>query len=159
CVLWLFVVYVPLARWVWGGGFLGAAGVMDFAGGLVVHLNAGVAGLVAALVLGKRRGYGSDNLAPYDLSLAVIGTGLLWIGWFGFNGGSALGSGSRAAFAIASTHLAASAGAFTWMALEWFTRGKPSVLGIISGAIAGLGTITPASGFVLPMHGVIIGVI
>ena len=159
CVLWLFVVYVPLAHWVWGGGFLGAAGVMDFAGGLVVHLNAGVAGLVAALVLGKRRGYGSENLAPYDLSLAVIGTGLLWVGWFGFNGGSALGSGSRAVMAITSTHLAASAGAVTWMAIEWWTRGKPSVLGIISGAIAGLGTITPASGFVLPMHGIVIGVI
>ena len=158
-VLWLFIVYVPLAHWVWGGGFLGTAGVLDFAGGLVVHLNAGVAGLVAALVLGKRRGYGHENLAPYDLSLAVIGTGLLWVGWFGFNGGSALSAGGRAVMAIASTHLAASAGAFTWMALEWYTRGKPSVLGMISGAVAGLGTITPASGYVLPMHGIIIGVI
>jgi len=158
-VLWLFVVYVPLAHWVWGGGFLGDAGVLDFAGGLVVHLNAGIAGLVAALVLGKRKGYGHENLAPYDLSLAVIGTGLLWMGWFGFNGGSALGSGSRAVMAIVATHLAASAGAFTWMALEWYTRGKPSVLGMISGAVAGLGTITPASGFVLPMHGIIIGII
>jgi Amt family ammonium transporter len=158
-VLWLFVVYVPLAHWVWGGGFLGNAGVLDFAGGLVVHLNAGIAGLVAALVLGKRKGYGHENLAPYDLSLAVIGTGLLWMGWFGFNGGSALGAGSRAVMAIVSTHLAASAGAFTWMALEWYTRGKPSVLGMISGAVAGLGTITPASGFVLPMHGIIIGIV
>jgi Amt family ammonium transporter len=133
--------------------------VIDFAGGTVVHLNAGIAGLVAAYVLGARRGYGSENLAPYDLTLAVIGTGLLWVGWFGFNGGSALGANSRAAMAIVSTHLAASAGAFTWMALEWWTRGRPSVLGMISGAVAGLGTITPASGFVLPMQGVLIGII
>jgi ammonium transporter, Amt family len=159
CVLWLLIVYVPLAHWVWGGGFLGQAGVLDFAGGLVVHLNAGVAGLVAAYVVGARRGYGSDNMAPFDLSLAVIGTGMLWVGWFGFNGGSALGANSRGTMAIVATHLAASAGAFTWMALEWWTRRKPSVLGMISGAIAGLGTITPASGFVLPMHGLIIGLI
>jgi Amt family ammonium transporter len=157
--LWLLFVYVPLAHWIWGGGFLGSAGVMDFAGGLVVHLNAGVAGLVAAYVIGKRYGYGTDNFAPHDLSLAVIGTGLLWVGWFGFNGGSALGSGSRAAFAIVATHLAACVGALTWMALEWWTRGKPSVLGMISGAVAGLGTITPASGFVLPWHGLVIGLI
>jgi Amt family ammonium transporter len=156
---WLFLVYVPIAHWVWGGGFLGSYGVVDFAGGLVVHLNAGVAGLVAAIVVGKRRGYGHENLSPYDLTLAVIGTGLLWVGWMGFNGGSALGAGARAVMAITSTHLAASAGAFTWMALEWYTRGKPSVLGIISGAIAGLGTITPASGYVMPMQGVLIGLI
>lgn len=111
--LWLLVVYVPIAHWVWGGGFLGSAGLMDFAGGTVVHLSAGIAGLVAALVLGARRGYGTENLAPYDLSLAVIGASLLWVGWFGFNGGSALGAGSRAAFAIAATHLAASTGALT----------------------------------------------
>src|SRR5664280_360412 len=159
CVFWLLLVYVPIAHWVWGGGFLGSYGVIDFAGGLVVHLNAGIAGLVAALVIGKRRGYGSENLSPHDLTLAVIGTGLLWVGWFGFNGGSALGANSRAAMAITSTHLSASAGAFTWMALEWWTRGKPSVLGMISGAVAGLGTITPASGFVLPMQGVLIGLI
>jgi Amt family ammonium transporter len=159
CAFWLLLVYVPIAHWVWGGGFLGSAGVIDFAGGTVVHLNAGVAGLVAAYVLGARRGYGTDNLAPYDLTLAVIGTGLLWVGWFGFNGGSALGANSRAAMAIVSTHLAASAGAFTWMALEWWTRGKPSVLGMISGAVAGLGTITPASGFVMPMQGILIGII
>jgi Amt family ammonium transporter len=155
---WLLICYVPLAHWVWGGGFLGAAGLLDFAGGTVVHLNAGVAGLVAAYVLGARKGYGSENLAPYDLSMAVIGTGLLWVGWFGFNGGSALGAGSRGVMAIVATHLAASAGALTWMALEWWTRGKPSGLGMISGAIAGLGTITPASGFVLPWHGVVIGI-
>jgi ammonium transporter, Amt family len=155
--LWLAFVYVPIAHWVWGGGFLGSAGVLDFAGGTVVHINAGVAGLVAAFVLGPRRGYGSENLAPFDLSMAVVGTGLLWVGWFGFNGGSALGANSRAVMAIASTHLAACAGALTWMAIEWWSRGKPSVLGMVSGAVAGLGTITPASGFVLPWHGVVIG--
>ncbi len=154
---WLIFVYVPIAHWVWGGGFLARAGVLDFAGGTVVHLNAGVAGLVAAYVIGKRHGYGSDNFAPYDLSLAVIGMGLLWVGWFGFNGGSALGANARAAFAIIATHLAASTGALTWMFLEWWTRGKPSVLGMISGAVAGLGTITPASGFVLPWQAVVIG--
>jgi Amt family ammonium transporter len=162
-VLWFLVVYVPIAHWIWGGGFLtvapGKAGVLDFAGGLVVHLNAGVAGLVAATVIGKRHGYGTDNFAPYDLSLAVIGTGLLWVGWFGFNGGSALGANSRAVFAITATHLAACAGVLTWMVLEWWTRGKPSVLGMISGAVAGLGTITPASGFVLPWHGIVIGLL
>jgi len=156
---WLLLVYVPLAHWVWGGGFLGAAGLLDFAGGTVVHLNAGVAGLVAALILGPRKGYGTDNFAPYDLSLAVIGTGLLWVGWFGFNGGSALGANSRAVFAMVATHLAACAGALAWMFLEWWTRGKPSVLGMISGVVAGLGTITPASGFVLPWHGLVIGLI
>jgi Amt family ammonium transporter len=123
-----------------------------------VHLNAGVSGLIACYLLGSRRGYGTDNLAPYDLSLAVIGTGLLWVGWFGFNGGSALGANSRAGFAIVATHPAACAGVLTWMALEWWDRGKPSVLGMISGAVAGLGTITPASGFVLPWHGIVIGI-
>ena len=156
-IAWLFLVYVPLAHWVWGGGFLMTFGLLDFAGGTVVHINAGIAGLVAALVVGKRRGYGAENLAPYDLSMAVIGTGLLWVGWFGFNGGSALGAGSRATMAIVATHLAACTGALLWMLMEWQTRGKPSVLGMISGAIAGLGTITPASGFVLPWHAVIIG--
>ncbi len=163
--LWLFLVYVPIAHWVWGGGWLtpDAAtkrpGILDFAGGTVVHLNAGVAGLVAACLIGKRHGYGSENFAPYDLSLAVIGTGLLWVGWFGFNGGSALGANARAVYAIVATHLAAATGAFTWMLLEWWTRGKPSVLGMISGAVAGLGTITPASGFVLPWHGIVIGLL
>jgi len=161
--LWLLVVYVPIAHWVWGGGWLTPdatamkPGILDFAGGTVVHLNAGAAGLVAAYVIGQRQGYGHENFAPYDLSLAVIGTGLLWVGWFGFNGGSALGANSRAVFAIVATHLAASMGALTWMALEWWTRGKPSVLGMISGAVAGLGTITPASGFVLPWQGIVIG--
>ena len=159
CALWLMLVYVPIAHWVWGGGFLGSYGLIDFAGGTVVHLNAGVAGLTAAYLIGARRGYGHENLAPHDLTLAVIGTGLLWVGWFGFNGGSALGANSRAVMAIVATHLAASAGAITWMALEWWTRGKPSVLGMISGAVAGLGTITPASGFVMPMQAVLIGLI
>src|SRR5580704_6981251 len=157
--LWLAFVYVPIAHWVWGGGFLGAAGVLDFAGGTVVHINAGVAGLTAALLLGPRRGYGSENLAPFDLSMAVVGTGLLWVGWFGFNGGSALAADSRAVMAIAATHLAACAGALTWGALEWSIQRKPSVLGMISGAVAGLGTITPASGFVAPWHGILIGII
>src|SRR5512136_525094 len=159
CGFWLLLVYVPIAHWVWGGGFLGNYGLIDFAGGTVVHLNAGVAGLVAAYVLGARRGYGSENLAPFDLSLAVIGTGLLWVGWFGFNGGSAFGANARAGFAVLATHLAACAGVLTWMLLEWFDRGKPSVLGMISGAVAGLGTITPASGFVLPWHGIVIGIV
>ena len=155
--LWMLIVYVPIAHWVWGGGFLMTAGLLDFAGGTVVHLNAGIAGLVAAYVVGNRYGYGSDNFSPYNLALAVIGTGLLWVGWFGFNGGSALGAGSRAVFAIVATHLAAAVGALTWMAIEWWTRGKPSVLGMISGAVAGLGTITPASGFILPWHALIVG--
>jgi ammonium transporter, Amt family len=158
-ILWFMFVYVPLAHWVWGGGFLGAAGVIDFAGGLVVHLSAGAGGLVAARVLGKRLGYGVENLAPFDLSLAVMGTGLLWIGWFGFNGGSALAANSRAVMAIIATHLAACAGALTWGAIEWTTQRKPSVLGMISGAVAGLGTITPASGFVTPWQGIIIGIV
>ena len=155
---WFAFVYVPLAHWVWGGGFLGTLGVIDFAGGLVVHLSAGIGGLVAAKVIGRRYGYGAENLAPYDLSLAVIGTGLLWVGWFGFNGGSALTASSRAVMAITATHLAACAGAMTWGAIEWATRRKPSVLGMISGAVAGLGTITPASGFVAPWHGIVIGI-
>ncbi|HYA81545.1 MAG TPA: ammonium transporter [Methylocystis sp.] len=157
CVLWLFVVYVPSAHWVWGDGFLQKMGLLDFAGGTVVHINAGVAGLVAALVMGVRQGYGKENLSPFDLSLAVVGTGLLWVGWFGFNGGSALSAGSRAVFAIVATHMAACTGALVWSALEWVQRGKPSVLGVISGAVAGLGTITPASGYILPWHGVVIG--
>ena len=154
---WFALVYVPLAHWVWGGGFLGTMGVLDFAGGLVVHLSAGIGGLVAALVMGRRQGYGTENLSPFDLSLAVIGTGLLWVGWFGFNGGSALTASPRAVMAITATHLAASSGALVWGGIEWSVRRKPSVLGMISGAVAGLGTITPASGFVEPWHGIVIG--
>jgi Amt family ammonium transporter len=159
CVVWLFIVYVPSAHWVWGGGFLQKMGLLDFAGGTVVHINAGIAGLVCALVLGNRVGFGRENLSPFDLSLAVVGTGLLWVGWFGFNGGSALGANSRAVFAIVATHLAACSGALVWSGLEWLERGKPSVLGVVSGAVAGLGTITPASGYVLPWQGVVIGLI
>jgi len=158
-ILWFVFVYVPLAHWIWGGGFLGAIGVLDFAGGLVVHLSAGTGGLIAALVIGRRHGYGMENLSPFDLSLAVIGTGLLWVGWFGFNGGSALAADGRAVYAITATHLAACSGALTWGAIEWLTRRKPSVLGMISGAVAGLGTITPASGYVEPWHGIVIGVV
>jgi len=158
-VTWFMFVYVPLAHWVWGGGFLGSMGVLDFAGGLVVHLSAGAGGLVAAMVVGRRHGYGFENLSPFDLSLAVVGTGLLWVGWFGFNGGSALAANSRAVMAIVATHLAACAGALTWGAIEWSKRRKPSVLGMISGAVAGLGTITPASGFVEPWHGIVIGIV
>jgi Amt family ammonium transporter len=158
-ITWFIFVYVPLAHWVWGGGFLGSVGVLDFAGGLVVHLSAGIGGLVAAKVLGRRQGYGVENLSPFDLSLAVIGTGLLWVGWFGFNGGSALAASPRAVMAIIATHLAASSGALVWGGIEWWSRKKPSVLGMISGAVAGLGTITPASGFVAPWHGIVIGAV
>ncbi len=157
--LWLILVYVPIAHWVWGGGFLGAAGVLDFAGGTVVHINAGVAGLVGALVLGKRIGYGTENLSPHNLVLSVIGASLLWVGWFGFNAGSALTAGGGAGMAMAVTQIATAAAALAWMFAEWKFMGKPSVLGIISGAIAGLVAITPASGFVGPSGALIIGLI
>ncbi len=159
CTLWLFIVYIPSAHWVWGGGFLADWGFIDFAGGTVVHINAGVAGLVAALLIGQRDGYGKENMSPFDLSMAFVGLGLLWVGWFGFNGGSALGVGSRAVYAIVATHFSACAGALVWTGIEWVHRGKPSVLGLISGAVAGLGTITPASGYVLPWQGAVIGAI
>jgi Amt family ammonium transporter len=156
---WLLLDYVPIAHWVWGGGFLGGAGVLDYAGGTVVHINAGVAGLVAALVLGKRKGYGTDNFAPFNLTLAVIGASLLWVGWFGFNAGSAVAADVRAGMAMAVTQIATAAAALSWMFAEWITRGKPSVLGIISGAVAGLVAITPASGFVLPGGALVIGLV
>jgi Amt family ammonium transporter len=155
--LWVLLVYVPVTHWVWGGGFLGRAGVLDFAGGLVVHVNAGIAGLVCALVLGRRQGYGHENMAPHNLVLTLIGTSLLWVGWFGFNAGSALASGELAGNAMLNTHISASVGALTWMTIEWFARGKPSVLGILSGAVAGLGTITPAAGYVEPWAAMVIG--
>ncbi|MCX7360452.1 MAG: ammonium transporter [Alphaproteobacteria bacterium] len=156
--LWLLFVYVPVAHWVWGGGFLGAAGVLDFAGGLVVHLNAGVAGLVCAIVIGKRQGYGQEYMAPHNLVLTLIGTSLLWVGWFGFNAGSALSSGELAGSAMLNTHISAAVAALVWMAIEWAARGKPSVLGILSGSVAGLGTITPAAGYVEPWAALLIGV-
>ncbi len=146
--LWLLAVYCPVAHWVWGGGFLQKAGVLDFAGGIVVHINAGVAGLVLALVLGPRRGYPTENMAPHNLVLTVVGVSLLWVGWFGFNGGSAVAADARAGMAMTVTHISAAAAALSWMFAEWATMGKPSVLGIASGAVAGLGTITPASGYV-----------
>jgi Amt family ammonium transporter len=155
--LWVLCVYVPVAHWVWGGGFLGSAGVLDFAGGLVVHLNAGIAGLICALVLGRRQGYGHEYMAPHDLVLTLIGTSLLWVGWFGFNAGSALSSGELAGYAMLNTHVSAAVAALVWMAIEWSSRGKPSVLGILSGAVAGLGTITPAAGFVEPWAAMVIG--
>jgi Amt family ammonium transporter len=155
--LWLLLVYVPVVHWIWGGGFLGAAGVLDFAGGLVVHLNAGIAGLVCALVIGKREGYGHEYMAPHNLVLTLIGTSLLWVGWFGFNAGSALSSGELAGAAMLNTHVAAAVAALVWMAVEWGSRGKPSVLGVLSGAVAGLGAITPAAGYVEPWAAMAIG--
>jgi Amt family ammonium transporter len=157
--LWLLVVYVPVAHWVWGGGFLGAAGVLDFAGGLVVHLTAGIAGLVACVVIGKRQGYGHEYMAPHNLVLTLIGTSLLWVGWFGFNAGSALSSGELAGTAMLNTHVSAAVAALVWMAIEWTSRGKPSVLGVLTGAVAGLGMITPAAGYVEPWAAMLIGVI
>ncbi len=158
--LWTLLVYSPVAHWVWHpNGWIFALGALDFAGGTVVHINAGVAGLVAAIVLGKRTGYGSENMAPYNLSLAVIGAALLWVGWFGFNAGSAVGAGARAGMAMLVTQIAAAAAVLAWLFAEWMTKGKPSVLGAISGAVAGLVAITPAAGFVLPGPALIIGIV
>ena len=158
-ILWLLLVYVPIAHWVWGGGWLAKRGVLDFAGGIVVHLNAGVAALVAALVLGKRRGFPSTPMPPHSLPLAVAGAGMLWVGWFGFNAGSALAANGAAGMAMLVTHIGASAGALAWMLVEWWRYGKPSVLGIVTGMVAGLGTITPASGFVGPGGAFVIGAV
>ena len=155
--LWLIVVYCPVAHWVWGNGFLGGAGVLDFAGGTVVHINSGVAGLVAALLLGRRVGLGSETLAPHNLVLSLIGASLLWVGWFGFNAGSATAANGLAGMAMTVTQIAAATAALAWMFAEWVTHGKPSMLGIISGAVAGLVAITPASGFVAPMGAFWIG--
>jgi Amt family ammonium transporter len=155
--LWLLVVYAPIAHWVWGGGFLGGAGVLDFAGGTVVHINAGIAGLVTALYLGKRTGYGTENMAPSNLVYSLTGASLLWVGWFGFNAGSAVAAGGRAGMAMAVTQIATATAALAWMFAEWLVHKKPSVLGIISGAVAGLVAITPASGFVGPVGALWIG--
>ncbi|MDU8356916.1 ammonia channel protein, partial [Pseudomonas syringae pv. actinidiae] len=155
---WFIFAYVPLAHWVWGGGFLASAGVLDFAGGLVVHLSAGISGLVAAKVMGNRHGFGHDNLSPFDLSLAVVGTGLLWVGWFGFNAGSAVTAGMQAGMAMLVTQIATAVAGFTWMLVEWALKGKPTVVGICSGAVAGLVAITPASGFVGPVGAFAIGI-
>ena len=156
--LWLIIVYMPVCHWVWGSGWLADLGVMDFAGGIVIHVNAGVAALVAALVLGKRKGFPTTAMPPHNMTMVVTGAGMLWVGWFGFNAGSALTADGRAGMAMLVTHIAAAAGSLTWMIIEWQRFGKPSVLGIVTGMVAGLGTITPASGFVGPMGALVIGV-
>lgn len=157
--IWLLAVYSPVAHWVWGGGWLGQMGVFDFAGGLVVHITAGVSALVAAIVIGPRRGFGTTAMPPHNMTMTMMGAGMLWVGWFGFNGGSALAANGDAAMAIVTTHISASAGAIAWGAIEWKKFGKPSALGVATGIIAGLGTITPASGFVGPGGALIIGLV
>ena len=156
--LWLLLVYAPICHWVWGGGWLGELGLLDFAGGTVVHITAGTAAVVAAIVVGSRRGFPQQNMVPHNMTLTVAGAGMLWVGWFGFNGGSALASNGDAAMAITVTHISAAAGAFTWMVAEWIRYGKPSALGAVTGMVAGLGTITPASGFVGPAGALVIGI-
>ena len=158
-VLWLMLVYVPVTHWVWGGGWLGAMGLYDFAGGTVVHITAGVAALVAALVLGPRRGFPETAMPPHNMTMTVMGAGMLWVGWFGFNGGSALAANGNAAMAMLVTHISAAAGAMLWMTMEWLKFGKPSALGAVTGMVAGLGTITPASGFVGPGGALVIGIL
>jgi len=155
--IWLVVVYAPVTHWVWGGGWLGDMGLLDFAGGTVVHVNAGAAALVAALVLGPRKGFGKTAMPPHNLTMTVAGAAMLWVGWFGFNAGSALAANGDAGMAMLVTHISAAAGSLAWMAMEWIRHGKPSVLGIVTGMVAGLGTITPASGFVGPVGALIIG--
>lgn len=157
--LWLMLVYVPVTHWVWGGGWLGEMGLYDFAGGTVVHITAGAAALVAALVMGPRRGFSTTPLMPHNLTMTVTGAGMLWVGWFGFNGGSALAANGDAAMAMLVTHISAATGAITWMFIEWLRFGKPSALGLVTGMVAGLGTITPASGYVGPGGALIIGLL
>ena len=156
--LWFLGVYAPVCHWVWGGGWLGELGLMDFAGGTVVHITAGAGALTAALVLGKRTGFPGQAMPPHNMTLTVAGAGMLWVGWFGFNGGSALAANGDAAMAMLVTHISASAGAFSWMVAEWVRYGKPSALGAVTGMVAGLGTITPASGFVGPAGALLIGI-
>jgi Amt family ammonium transporter len=157
--LWSLVVYAPIAHWVWEpSGWLNVKGVLDYAGGTVVHINAGIAGLASCIVLGKRLGYGKDPMPPHNLTLTMIGASLLWVGWFGFNAGSAVAADGRAGMAMAATQIATAAAAMSWMFTEWLAKGKPSVLGIASGAVAGLVAITPASGFVGPSASVVIGI-
>lgn len=156
--LWLFAVYVPVTHWVWGGGWLGEMGLLDFAGGTVVHITAGVAALTAAMVMGSRRGFPDTPMTPHNMTMTITGAGMLWVGWFGFNAGSALAANGDAGMAMLVTHISAAAGAFTWMCIEWFRFGKPSALGAVTGMVAGLGTITPASGFVGPAGALIIGI-
>lgn len=156
---WLILVYAPVCHWVWGGGWLQDMGLLDFAGGTVVHVTAGVGALVAAIVIGNRRGYPRTPMPPHNLTMTVTGAGMLWVGWFGFNGGSALTASGDAAMAMLVTHISAAAGSLAWMTIEWIRHGKPSVLGIVTGMVAGLGTITPASGFVGPGGALLIGLI
>ncbi len=156
-VVWMLVVYAPVCHWVWGGGWLGEMGLQDFAGGTVVHITAAVAALVAALMMGPRKGFGSSAMPPHNLTMTVTGAGMLWVGWFGFNAGSAVAADESAAMAMLVTHLSAACGSLAWMAMEWLRHGKPSVLGIVTGMVAGLGTITPASGSVGPAAAVVIG--
>ena len=156
--IWVTVVYAPICHWVWGGGWLSEKGVLDFAGGTVVHINAGIAGLVAALVLGRRKGYPTTAMPPHNLGLTLVGASMLWVGWFGFNAGSELAADGTAGMAMAVTQIATAAAALGWMFSEWLSHGKPSVLGIASGAVAGLVAITPASGFVGPMGALVIGI-
>ena len=155
--LWLIVVYAPITHWVWGGGWLAEMGLLDFAGGTVVHITAGVAALVTALVLGNRKGFPTQAMPPHNLTMTVTGAGMLWVGWFGFNAGSALAANGDAGMAMLVTHISAAAGSMAWMMMEWIKYGKPSVLGIVTGMVAGLGTITPASGFVGPGGALVIG--
>jgi ammonium transporter, Amt family len=158
--LWVILVYAPVCHWVWGGGWMSddnGPKIMDFAGGLVVHVNAGVAAIVAAIVLGNRKGFPQQAMAPHNMTLVVAGASMLWVGWFGFNAGSALASNNNAGMAMVVTHISAAAGSLAWMACEWIKYKKPSVLGIVTGMVAGLGTITPASGFVGPLGGLVIG--
>ena len=155
--LWLVLVYAPICHWVWGGGWLGNMGLQDFAGGSVVHITAGVAALIAATSMGGRRGFGTTAMPTHNLTMTVTGAGMLWVGWFGFNAGSAVAADSSAAMAMLVTHLSAACGSLAWMTMEWLRHGKPSVLGIVTGMVAGLGTITPASGSVGPAGAVVIG--
>jgi ammonium transporter, Amt family len=155
--VWLIVVYLPVAHWVWGGGFLAARGVLDFAGGIVVHTTAGVAALVAALMLGVRRGFPNHLTPPHNPTMTMVGGGMLWVGWFGFNGGSALAADATAGSAIIATHLSAATAALAWMAIEWIKQGKPTSIGIVTGSVAGLATITPAAGFVGPAGAIAMG--
>jgi Amt family ammonium transporter len=157
-LLWSLLIYCPVAHWVWGGGWLAALGALDFAGGAVVHISSGISALVCALMLGARQGYGTDYMAPHNLPMVLLGTGLLWVGWFGFNAGSALGANETAVVAFVSTHTAAVAAALSWMAVEWWHRGTPTVLGIASGAIAGLAMVTPGAGYVNPFSALFMGV-
>ena len=156
--LWMVLVYAPVCHWVWGGGWLADMGFMDFAGGSVVHINAGVGALVAALIIGNRNGFPDTPMPPHNMTLAVAGASMLWVGWFGFNAGSALTAGSSAGMAMTVTHISAAAASLSWMACEWIRYGKPSVLGIVTGMVAGLATITPASGYVGPIGALIIGI-